>query len=337
MKNTLYLLTGLLLAFSACQQNEIDFQLSEIKINNVFLKTNAAAVEHLNRTKLCYARDSFYFLNLSKSKQWLRVNLSDGTARVNHCPLTGEVQAVHYGLDELVVASADSLFYFTLHGTPPAAYASPLDTTEFIVNPIPVSNECLHRYGDYWYVQLGNLRNEPNLVDTSVLLFFNRDTSFKKFDYPRPYTERYLQNYTVQVAHHGPHFFYAPSLLPQLSRRRLDDRDPLDLALNPRGFLTFDTTKWNDALYIYNYSLSTKKNVRLLANADYVFLIQGIPASKQGQWTYECLVLDHDLQLRSSFSLPERIDVNTITATSAGLFIFHPYRSAIVQCSPKVN
>ena len=94
-------------AIFTCQQNESDFQLSEIKINNVFLKTNAAAVEHLNRTKLCYARDSFYFLNLSKSKQWLRVNLSDGTARVNHCPLTGEVQAVHYGLDELVVASAN--------------------------------------------------------------------------------------------------------------------------------------------------------------------------------------------------------------------------------------
>ena len=227
--------------------------------------------------------------------------------------------------------------YFDADGNLKLAYPTPIASHEFIVHPVPICDEVLHQHNDFLYVQLGNTNNDLNFVDTSVLLFFNQDTMFKKFDYPEAYRDRYLHYNGVQVDNINDTFFYIPAIGNTLSLRNMDETIERNISVREEDFLKFDTTKWNDVLYISRFTKATKQNLRLIANQNNVFLIQKIPAQKENTSKYYCLVFDHHLNLEMEFYLNEEIDFNAIASYPEGIIFFKPKTASILIWSKKLD
>jgi len=322
---------GSILVVISCQDpsDESGWDLKRIKVINTALKENARAIEFANRTKLIYEKDTFYLLNLLKTKELLFVNLSTGEAQKNILMFSGEPKALHYTLEECLVMTEDSVFCFQTDGSLKEVYPNPLASDEFVKHS--VCEEAIHRWDDYFYVQLGSTQDQLNYVADSLLLFFNRDTSFRRFQYPAAYQQYYLQYSYVCSAHDGSDFIFLPALTNQLTKQSLTSTSTQSIAIDPADFLVFDTTKFNDVLYVHEFSNATRMNKLLKANEQHYFLIQKLPEAEP--IVYRCLVFDHDLQQVNSFEIVEPMDINLVVAHPQGIASIDHKNSSILLWS----
>lgn len=316
-----------------CKNNNDIWEISNILIDENVIINHQKEFNYTNRVKLLKYENEYHLLNLGKNNYFVNLNLTTGQFKRTKLNISNEILAVNYEANTLSVLTSDSLLIFDSKGNR-ESYKSPLKKHQFVIHPMYC--ETLHKYNDLFYIQLGNVNNSLNYTDDSLLLFFNKDTTFRKFDYPSNYHTNY-QHYSEVCLGNGKSgdFFYIPTLLNRISKRNLNKYIAINSDISKKGFLKFDTTKMKDVLYIHNFTKNTKYNLRLLVNDDYIFLVQRDNIDKNNNYNLNCIVYDYSLKKISEIVIKDDVDLNMIGIDHENILFLNPVQSKILSWSIK--
>lgn len=303
---------ALIIIYISCKQpKESIYSIQTSNINSSNLRKLQKKLSYPNGFDLKKINGDYILINLAKDNSVLFFNLNTGNLKrivLNDLSGLEIVDAVNYDTNSISLISNGIMFYENF-ANPSKNYSFkiPFNQNEYIIHNVYSPN--LKRFENYYYVQYGK-DNAYNYVDTNCIVFFNKATSIKKFNYPKDYFTHYIQYTDLCLTHFDNDFFYIPTTGDTIFKVNYYTNAERKIALHQKGYIAFDTTKLRDMKYISDYTEQTTYNIKLLCSDKYLFLIQQYYENKKDK--FKLLILDHNLNLIQNLNISHEIQRNFI-------------------------
>ncbi len=296
--------------YSVYTENKL-FKITEKPINTSGIIEYKKNIDYSNRFGYVAIGANQYLTNITKDQHLIMCNLADGkviTHELNVDLPSSRIEATYYDNDALYFIKKKSIFRFNYEKkTTDSLFEIPLSGSEFIIHNMYAT--ALFKYKDKFYVQYGNA-SMYNRIDTSSVLIFDRLNSEKKFIYPFHFSQYYVHYNDICISRNHDTFYYTFATYPEIYRATKDERYYKSVLFDSVGFLKYDTSRMTDMKYIYDYTMATVYNIKLLAASKYIFLIQRIPHSNIGN--FKLIVFNHNLDIIYNKKITHPIDANFI-------------------------
>lgn len=310
-----YLLAAVLLFACSCKNNKDTLvKVTKDEIRPDKLIANKGSIDYGNRIGLFDRNGKILLLNISKKGTLDIYDLASDEYK--SISLQGQIPAesvtsVCYGPDTTYLVAGNSLFSIsTVTGQTDSLYQLPLSENEFVISNL--YNPSLKKNSSVFYIQYG-LNDAYNYIDSSVYLFFNKDTQIRKIKYPDSYRHHYVHYTEVASDISNDTLYYIGSTDNHLAGVSLKTGNSILHSLAPEGYLIFDTTRMKDMKYIYDYTYETKYNMRLFVSDKYVFLLQRTPGKKEKEkGIFYLLTFDKKLDLVKSIKIDHPVDPHLV-------------------------
>jgi hypothetical protein len=294
---------------SCSRQEKESYSINEIYINIKPFIDLKKEIDYTNRFALKNIAGERVLINLSKSKKLLLFYLDKGIVKTIETNLQGkEIDAIKYNAEDcdLIIDKILCKFNYKKKSLD-SIQQVPFSVNEFIIHNL--YSENLYKYNDLYYLQVGN-ENSYNRLSTYALLAFNKATSFKFIKTPRGLQKEYIHYNDICVDNIYDNFYYTYATYHQIHQANIKNRRDTSIPIPGSTFISFDTTKFHDMKYIYDYTYQTTYNVKLLASKNSVYLIQRHQKNKN--FVFKIYHFNNDLQFISDFTVKHSVDPNFI-------------------------